>query len=136
MNVRRPSVVRLADQQIDEPDHRGLVGQVTRVGELVIPGVRPGAELGVEVLHQLEHGAHAARPKHAPCQSTVTAPRGMRLLCRELRGWPRRRAAIRKACCTIRPSNVCSRVSTVAQMGPANWASRCARLYKWGPGYV
>ena len=55
MDVRRARVVGFADQQVDEPDDGGLVGEVAGVGEPIFDAICGGAELGVQVLDQLKH---------------------------------------------------------------------------------
>ncbi len=64
VNVRGTSLVGFADEQVDEADDGGLVGEVPGVGELVIPRVGHRPELGVEILHELEHGLR--RSERAP----------------------------------------------------------------------
>ena len=55
VDVGRAGLVRLADQQVDEPDHGRLVGQVAGVRELVVAAIGTGLKLGVQILDQLDH---------------------------------------------------------------------------------
>ena len=63
--------MRLPDQEVHEPDNRGLVREVARVRERLVRGVLPTRDLSVEVLHQLEHRLRSREGAPDPVEQLV-----------------------------------------------------------------